>query len=352
MTGSPVRVLDDVAVGDSFWSPSGAAVHRTLESCYDVAPEGTLVYLPTVEGANSRRLVWVDENGREETEPAPPRAYSDPRVSPDGRRIAVTVHDGDSSDIWLWHRGLGTLTQLTSDRATDEVPAWSPDGRFLVFASARDGTPGLFRVAVDGTGGVERVATNPDNRTLHPYGITGDGASVLLWELGTDDFSRRMSKLSLGQQHRRTVIRPDDFGAATPALSPDGAWLTFEARSAGRPAAIDVRPFPDVDAGRWTLSTLGSDPVWSPGGDAVYFRLRGPPRVMRVPFSTEPVGASGLPVVVTDIPYLNARGRQYDVAPDGRLLMVGVAAQGAEALSRFHVVENWHQELLERVPID
>ena len=87
----------------------------------------------------SSHWTWVDRNGDEEDIPVPPRVYRQPRVSPDGTRVAVAIVDGDNLDVWIWDLARETLTQLTFDEALDAVPLWTPDSARVVFASTRDG---------------------------------------------------------------------------------------------------------------------------------------------------------------------------------------------------------------------
>ena len=65
-----------------------------------------------------RTLVWVDREGREQPLAAGPRGYVNPRVSPDGTRIALSVRDQEN-DIWMWDFARETLTRLTFDPARD-----------------------------------------------------------------------------------------------------------------------------------------------------------------------------------------------------------------------------------------
>ena len=134
--GNPVPVLSQVAT-----TPAGAAD-------FAIAENGTLVYAPArvVNAARSqgdRVLAWVDRQGREEPIDLPPRAYQYPRVSPDGRAVALSIAD-QQNDVWIWTLGTNALTRFTFDRGLDSNPAWTADGTRLVFGSTSAGPRNLF----------------------------------------------------------------------------------------------------------------------------------------------------------------------------------------------------------------
>ena len=156
----PVTVVDDVSM------IRGAAQ-------YAFSRTGTLVYVPS-RPQMARSLVWVDRKGQEAPIPAPARAYIEPRLSPDGSRIAVAIADQDN-DIWLWDltRG-GPLTRLTIDPSLDQHPIWTVDGQRIVFASLRGGAQNLWVQAADGTGAAERLTTGPDSAVARICSARGD----------------------------------------------------------------------------------------------------------------------------------------------------------------------------------
>ena len=104
---------------------AGASI--TGAGYYGFSTTGTLVYVPG--DSNQRRtIVMVDRQGRESAIPAPPRAYTRARLSPDGSRLALEVRDLDS-DVWQWDLRREVLTRLTFDRADERSPTWMPDSK-------------------------------------------------------------------------------------------------------------------------------------------------------------------------------------------------------------------------------
>jgi Tol biopolymer transport system component len=132
--------------------------------------------------------VWVDRQGREEPIKAPIRPYFDPRLSPDGTRVALEIGDQER-DIWILDLPRETLTRLTSGPAFDFPAIWTPDGRAVIFSSGRSGrntidARHLFRQAADGTGPVERLTQGPVRQV--PYAVTPNGTGLIFREHSTD----------------------------------------------------------------------------------------------------------------------------------------------------------------------
>ncbi len=275
--GGPVSLVQGVS------RPINQAVAIATGN-YGVSTGGTLVYVTGIRlafgAAAVTTPVWVNRDGREEPIPAPPRAYVAPRVSPDGTKVAFDVRD-QQLDIWIWDLLRQTLTRLTVDPGEDEFPLWSPDGKRLAFSSTRVAggsafKTGLFWVAADGTGAVQPLAQG-DNQTF-PDAFTPDGSQVLVRGSapgGNDDIFLVSLNRTSAEGTAGSEVRPllqTMFNEQNPALSPDGRWLAYESDESGD-AEIYVRPFPDVDAGRWQVSTGGGvQAAWARSGRELFYR--------------------------------------------------------------------------------
>ncbi|MEE9161503.1 MAG: protein kinase, partial [Candidatus Neomarinimicrobiota bacterium] len=166
VTGSPVPVLE------------GVQVIRDDFAQFTFASDGSLVFLPGGVPAE-RRLVWVDRQGRFEPLAAPPRNYLPPRISPDGRQLAVTIAE-DSSDVWVYDMIRHTLTRLTFE-GINNLPLWTPDGKRVTFSSTRAGSTNLFWKPADGSGAAERLTTS--EYTQIPQSWSPDGQVLGFHEL-------------------------------------------------------------------------------------------------------------------------------------------------------------------------
>jgi len=137
--GAAVPVVDGVLQSTS----SGAAQ-------YSFSTEGSLVYVPGGIQTAQNKLVWVSRNGAEEPLAAAARPYSNPRLSPDGRRVAVGI-DEQESQVWLYDITRETLTRLTFEGSINGYPVWTPDGKRIAFSSSKDGPQNVFWQLANGS---------------------------------------------------------------------------------------------------------------------------------------------------------------------------------------------------------
>ena len=331
--GDPVPVQEGVLT-----KPLGAAD-------YSVSANGSLVYVSGGAGGLFS-LVWVDRQGREEPFPSlEPGDYAHPRLSPAGDRLAVELTGADGRDIWVYDLAREVFTQLTFETADDTHPVWTPDGQRIVFASRRDDGPGLFSVAADGSGTVERLTEGGIGR--QPYSWSADGETLVLTE-GEPD---AISILPMEGDSQVEPLLQTPFPTEYPRVSPDGRWIAY---TGNEPIGdrVYVRPFPDVDAGRWPISAgIGDDPVWGPDNEIFYTASGG--AIMAVTIETDPTFQVGAPQQLFAGPYPEGGGVQYDVTPDGQrfVMLKRAEAETDTGQPEITVVFNWDQELAELVPV-
>ena len=338
VTGGPVPLVEDVL-------DAGATTGAVQ---FSIAATGSLVYVPGAAGA-ALGLMWVDRDGQQEVISAESHEYRSPRVSPDGTRLAVEVEGPDNTDIWIWYFARATLTRLTFDAGRDSDPLWTPDGARVVFASDREGG-GLFWKAADVTGDAEQLLEQP---FAAPYAWTADGRLIFDTDR-TDSGQGDVGVLAVEGDRTADAVLDTEFGEARPALSPDGRWLAYESNESGQ-VEIFVRPFPNIDDGKWQVSTAGgSSPVWSPDGQELFYR-ESTRLLMTVPVDTEPSFTYDTPERVFGFGgyYFPSQGRDYDISPDGRrfvFLMAPGAQRGEDAAPQVILVQNWFEELKRLVP--
>ena len=255
--GTPVPIVDQIVT-------TGAGGADAV-----VAGDGTLAYVSGGRGAvePQRTLVWVSRQGQETPIAAPPRAYVYPRIAPDGASIAVYSQDQEL-DIWRWDVARTTLTRLTLGGANDIYPAWTADGRRLIFSSERAGARNLFWQAADGTGAVERLTESPNQQNA--VAVSPDGTRLIFTE-ATPKTGADVMQVELDGTRRVTPLLQTPFTERNGDISPDGRWLAYQADDSGQPE-VYVRPFPDVNGGHWQVSTGGGTrPLWAPNGQELFY---------------------------------------------------------------------------------
>lgn len=334
--GEPVRVVDQVVTG----LPEEPAIAH-----FAVSETGTLVYLAgDVVSSPGRTLHWVDRRGREAEAGLPPRLYARPRVSPDGTRIAVEYVENGNQEIGVYDLVRKTFVRLTSNAGIDEYPVWTADSRRISFRAARQGRTNLFWKSADGSGAEEPLTTDL-NGDARPFAAAPDG-KALLFSRETAGARYDVHQLTLSPPHASARLIPD---ASAPAISPDGRWVAYRAESDGRRFQVVVRPFPNVESGRWEVTTDGGGPpVWSQTGQEIFYTHNALGTMMSVGVETRRGFKHGKPQsVFTGRFTFSGDSRNFDVAPDGRFLMVRDVAPNLAATDRdeLTVVRGWFADL-------
>ena len=237
-------------------------------------------------------------------------------LSPDGQRLALTVPRTGlyGNDIWIKQldRTSGTLTKLTFE-GNNINPRWTPDGQRVLYAG---GGRSLRSRRADGTGAVDTLFMSL--RGVYSVVLTPDSNTFLL-RLSTSP-TADIALAHRGDTATVPLVASPAFTETSPALSPDGRWLAYTSDESGR-FEVYVRPYPNVDAGRWQVSQAGgSSPHWSHTGRELFYENGAKALVATavVPGVTFTVGAqvtlfntSGFAGTGGAVNYLH-----YDVAPD------------------------------------
>jgi serine/threonine protein kinase len=336
-------------------------VEGVTGSMYAFSNSGTLVYLPgtALAAPSGNSLVWVDRDGKEEPLGATPNQYIFPKISPDGTRVALTI-SGDNADIWIWDLARKTMTRLTFDKSAENQPIWTPDGKQILFWSGREGKyGGIYRKSADGTGEEEKLVSASD-RSLYPYCMSSDGKFLVMTESVDRTIKWDIGMLRMEGDHtRKPLLNNDEYIETQPKISPDGRWMAYTSGESSR-SEVYVRPFPEVNKGRWQVSTSsGNSPLWSPNGRELFYLSDADRSAMAVAVETGSVFSVGTPKkLFLFSPYLaggGTPGTPWDIHPDGkRFLMMKLpgAAPSATAVPRkINIVLNWFEELKQRVPV-
>jgi len=319
-----------------------------------LARDGTLVYVPAIAGAGvERTLVWVNRQGHETPVGVPPRAYTVPRVSPDGHRLAVSAFD-QQLDIWLWSLPAGPLTRVTFDPSFDASPVWTLDSRRLLFSSTRGGARNLFTVAVDRTGNPDQLTESPNVQTASA--ITPDGKRLVFSEQSPNT-GEDVMEVEVDGDHKVTPLVRTAHDERNGIVSPDGRWLAYEANDTGA-FEIYVRPYPNVNGGLSQVTTGGGmQPLWAHSGRELIYRAPDG-AVMSVVVPGGPTWKATTPTKRLEGPYWTGTGAQlgvraFDIARDDQSFLM-IKAGGSDATGaapHFEVVQHFDEELKRLVPV-
>ena len=324
VTGPAVEVLAGVKEDQS-----------TGDSQFTVSANGSLAYVPG--GLRRTEVVWVDRRGQARPLIADeePRLFRQPRLSPDGHQLAISV-GGGNDDVWVYDLTREVLSRFTS-AANHIFPGWTPDGMRVVFFRS-DSAQILWRPA--DRGGPEETILAGASEILVPHSWSPDGR-VLLYTQTRPSTGWDIWALDLGDRTTRPILQTP-FADTTPMLSPDGRWMAYTSDESGG-SEIYVQPFPG-DGRRSRISRDGgTEPLWAKKGNELFFRQGD--RLMMVTVTSG--GAQNRPQPLFDLPRWDGQSNRtnYDVTADGdRFVMVRTG--GAEASEpRIHVVLNWLDQI-------
>ncbi len=322
-------------------------VHNQFQGLPPLAlsDEGTLVYQTAPVGG---ALARVSRDGSR-VEPLDPDWTADAgslALSPDGSNVAVSLIRGGRQELWVKSLVSGALSRLAAGGTLSYRPAWSPDGRTLLFTSDAEGTMTTYSVAADGSA--------PPRRVMPGYGAVDEAlyskdGEWLVFRTGSGTGRNILARRTRGDTSVRTIAAgpSEEF---SPALSPDGKWIAYGSDESGR-TEIYVRPFPDAERARYVVSRAGgSEPMWAHSGRELFFRdatgnLNAVPVDVGDRFSAGPAR-----VLFNALQYKpEIRHRFYSVSPDDNSFIfarTGDYASGAPLV----VTLNWFEELKRRVP--
>ena len=337
LTGHPVPVLDGVITNLA----AGYAE-------YDFSRDGTLVYVPGGSVMAERKLIWMDRQGNVKPVTSTRRAFMQPRLSPDGRRLTIVVQAADDK-LWIYDVERDTLTRLGFEEGDYYGSVWSPDSQHLVSYVGRPGEGTLYRMRADGSGETEPLIS--DKNVMYPTSWSPDGRVLAYTEFNPTTGADILLLPLKGERKPEPFLRTafDEYDAV---ISPNGKWLAYTSNETGS-EEVYVRPFPGP-GGKWQMSaTGGANAVWAPNGQELFYRARN--AMMVVALDTEPQFKAAKPRVLFTglIEEIGANMfAGYAVASDGQRFLMVERTKAEARPDRIHVVLNWFEELKRLVPTE
>jgi eukaryotic-like serine/threonine-protein kinase len=330
VTGTPVPVLKGVQ-----------AINGTGMAQFCVGREGTLVYIPGTVLGRQNTLVSVDRTGKETALRAPPRAYEDLSLSPDGKQLAMTIVGDRQWSVWIYDLQQGSLNRVTFE-GDNRDPIWSADGKRIIYESTRNGHKGIFWKPVSGPGGEEELVTT----ALQPLAgsVSKDGRDATF---SANDLSGLSGIYQLPLQgERKPKLLFSERLAMMESISPDGKWLAYESADSGR-TEVYVRGYAS-GSGKWQVSTEGGTRAWwSADGRELFFRSTD----SKAGFPLMSVAVTPGNEFVASAPHslfrfsCNQTGHDYAPTPDGQHFLCIKPPESEATATQVNVVLNWATEL-------
>ncbi len=343
--GTPVNVIEGVRL-------SSDSAHMYLS----VSDTGTVVYVPGPTSGNDLKLAFFGQSGAVEPLAVPAGKYAEPRLSPDGTRVAMSKAEPGGISIWVADVSGATAPRQLTFEGISRYPVWSPDGQRVTFQSQLGDEQGVFWKSADGAGPPEQLIRAEKGASSIPQSWSPDGRQ-LLYDVVRDQ-AVSLWAYSVQDRTSRRVPTENSTVPTTAAFSPDGRWIAYSVRESNLAnARIYVQPFPATGA-KYLISDQNDDghhPVWSRDGRELFYTPGPGSRIQKVRISTAPSFQFSRPETLVRR-FTNASPafqRTYDVTKDGRflgLIGAGVVKESGVQTSQVVVALNWFEELKRLVP--
>ena len=353
LTGTPVPVVDDVST-------------TATAADFDFSRTGNLIYISGKEAQSYRpfmSIFWLDSSDQIHALHERPGIYSEPRLSPDGKRLAFSISAGTGSDIWVQDVNRDAPSRLSAIPGYNQSAVWSPEGKYILFSSTNPARPGVYWIRSDASSEPQLLMENkstpiagsisPDGKRLAfaQYSAATGGD---IWTLPIEIDHDRL-RAGTPEPFLRTPFR--EFA---PAFSPDGKWLAYTSNDSGNDE-VYVRPFPGP-GGRIPVSSGGGlFPLWGRNDHRLFF-VSSERRVMVADYVVNGGGFTASKPRIWSARVLH-RGAyatllslptaMFDLAPDGKRIVVLLPPNGVvddKPIKHVTLLLNFFDELRRRMP--
>jgi Tol biopolymer transport system component len=339
LSGSPIPLVNNLRDDVGVW-----------RSIFAVSQNGLMIYQPGSSDSAKSHLVMFDRAGKVLADYDPLESTTtnlrallgvrDVRLSPDNKRVAFASGTG----IWTLDLERKTKSRITFDQQVSQEPAWSPDGKTLIFSSLVTSGGGNVEIrsrAADGSGSEKTLVAEQNN--YHSPGFSPDGKYLTyLWGEGEKMVSIWIRPVT-GDAKPVAAVQPPSPQSNLSAyrISPDGHWVAYASDESGQ-QDIYLTTFPE-GKGKWRVSSnSGAYPAWSGNGKELFFKdlsdnilvctltTKGSEVEVGTPQRLFHAASPGI-------------GVAFDVTSDGKRLLVNHAEE--EAQVPLQLVTNWPAEL-------
>jgi Tol biopolymer transport system component len=322
-------------------------VAEGIDGNFSVSDNGLLFYRKASPAAPTKQLTWFDRTGKQVGQVGAAANYGGVELSPNGDRAAVDIVANNNRDLWVIDIARAVPSRITFDPGADWSSSWSADGSRLLFASTRAGAgTKIYSKSSSGVGSDELVFRS--DQVEIPVNWSHDGKYVVFSRPKTGNNQIYDTwVLDVSGEKKATVFVESPFDKLHARISPDGRWIAYATNDSGM-YQIVVQSFPDPNGGKWQITAQGGvEPKWRRDGRELYYLgLDG--KLMAVPIKADRTFEAGTPMPLFETPLpVNrnqpSRDRRFDVAPDGRFLIV--VPSTASAPTAITAVVNWPARL-------
>jgi eukaryotic-like serine/threonine-protein kinase len=304
---------------------------------YSETDDGLLAFVNGM-GAAKSDLTWFDRAGKATGTLGAAANFWGPRLSHDGKRVAVSVADlRGAGDIWIYDAGRPLQTRFTFDPADDIAPAWSHDDAQVFFTSYR-GAGNIFRKVSAGSGSDEKVVSSQLRKIVADCSPDGD---TILYAQATPRTRWDLIAYSLAQK-RAMPFAATEFNEFGGQFSPDGHWVAYVSDESGR-NEVYVTRFP-ASSGKWQVSNAGGImPRWAHSGNEIFYftPLGGTLMAARIHAGDSVEVELPRQLFVVRLRYFPGIVRtEYDVAPDDQRFLINVTSE-EQVQTPITLYQNW-----------
>jgi Tol biopolymer transport system component len=289
---------------------------------------------------SSTELAWFDRSGKKLGTVGEPGEIANPVLSPDNKRVLITIRDPGTKtrDIWILDLARGTNSRLTFDPAEDYNPVWSPDGAYVIFSSSRKGHRDIYRKRADGVGAEEELLVSDVDKSVDS--LSPDG-KYLLYNVIKSGGPNSIWLASLTGDRKPTPIVLGPYYANHGQFSPNGRWIALTSNEFGRSQVfVHSAPGSGMPAGKWQVSVTGGImPQWRRDGKELFF-LDGV-RLMAAPVKTDGTSfESGAPAQLFSARLGVSARNHFTASADGQRFLFA-SPKETDTAGQIHVLLNW-----------
>jgi dipeptidyl aminopeptidase/acylaminoacyl peptidase len=329
----PFDVTAHELEGDAFPIAENLRVGPSGVPFFSASNTGVLAF--PIQETPGAQLVWFDRSGKPIEAVTEPDDYSNPRLSPDGRKIVVCIYNRQARarDLWIVDLERKSRAKATIDPADEVNPTWSADGSLIAFTSDRSGQRDVYQKPANGLGDEQLLFASSEAKSLSDW--SPDGRLLLVHgpTAGISLIEVAFGKASLRPWHRTGSV------SQNAQFSPDGRWIAYNSSETGR---MEVYVGAASGTGGKVIVSRngGVQPRWRRDGKEIFYIEPGD-LLMAADVSTANATKFETRAVrrLFQVDFADALGSLYDVSADGQRFLVNTRV--GEPIAPITVVLNW-----------